>query len=92
MTNYQYLIIGGGMTAAAAVDGFREVDSAGIIGLSVAANTIPRWKGHEHDNKHRTTHQTRGIAGPRSPLPEGQGVASSEALRERSKARGAHDS
>jgi len=26
MTNYQYLIIGGGMTAAAAVDGIREVD------------------------------------------------------------------
>ncbi|MGH7991526.1 MAG: NAD(P)/FAD-dependent oxidoreductase, partial [Limisphaerales bacterium] len=33
MTNYQYLIIGGGMTAAAAVDGIREVDSAGKIGL-----------------------------------------------------------
>ncbi len=29
MTNYQYLIIGGGMTAAAAVDGIREVDSTG---------------------------------------------------------------
>jgi 3-phenylpropionate/trans-cinnamate dioxygenase ferredoxin reductase subunit len=26
MTNYQYLIIGGGMTAAAAVDGIREVE------------------------------------------------------------------
>jgi 3-phenylpropionate/trans-cinnamate dioxygenase ferredoxin reductase subunit len=33
MTNYDYLIIGGGMTAAAAVDGIREVDSAGKIGL-----------------------------------------------------------
>ena len=32
MTNYQYLIIGGGMTAAA-VDGIREVDSTGGIGL-----------------------------------------------------------
>ncbi|MDA3852445.1 MAG: FAD-dependent oxidoreductase [Spirochaetaceae bacterium] len=33
MTSYQYLIIGGGMTAAAAVDGIREVDSTGSIGL-----------------------------------------------------------
>ena len=33
MTTYQYLIIGGGMTAAAAVDGIREVDSTGSIGL-----------------------------------------------------------
>ena len=33
MTNYKYLIIGGGMTAAAAVDGIREVDSTGGIGL-----------------------------------------------------------
>ncbi len=33
MTNYQYLIIGGGMTAAAAVDGIREVDPTGSIGI-----------------------------------------------------------
>jgi hypothetical protein len=33
MTNYNYLIIGGGMTAAAAVDGIREVDSTGGIRL-----------------------------------------------------------
>jgi 3-phenylpropionate/trans-cinnamate dioxygenase ferredoxin reductase component len=33
MTNYHYLIIGGGMTAAAAVDGIREVDSKGSIGI-----------------------------------------------------------
>jgi 3-phenylpropionate/trans-cinnamate dioxygenase ferredoxin reductase subunit len=33
MTNYQYLIIGGGMTAAAAVAGIREVDSTGTIGV-----------------------------------------------------------
>lgn len=33
MTTYQYLIIGGGMTAAAAVDGIREVDATGSIGL-----------------------------------------------------------
>jgi 3-phenylpropionate/trans-cinnamate dioxygenase ferredoxin reductase subunit len=33
MTTYQYLIIGGGMTADSAVDGIREVDSTGSIGL-----------------------------------------------------------
>ena len=33
MPNYQYLIIGGGMTAAAATKGIREVDSAGSIGI-----------------------------------------------------------
>ena len=33
MTNYQYLIIGGGMTAAAAADGIREVDATGSIGI-----------------------------------------------------------
>ena len=37
MTNYQYLIIGGGMTAAAAADGIREVDATGSIGY--------HWRG-----------------------------------------------
>ena len=33
MTNYQYVIIGGGMTAAAAIDGIRELEAGGSIGL-----------------------------------------------------------
>jgi 3-phenylpropionate/trans-cinnamate dioxygenase ferredoxin reductase component len=33
MPAYQYLIVGGGMTADAAVEGIREVDPAGSIGL-----------------------------------------------------------
>jgi 3-phenylpropionate/trans-cinnamate dioxygenase ferredoxin reductase component len=33
MPDYQYLIVGGGMTAAAAVKAIREADSAGSIGL-----------------------------------------------------------
>jgi len=33
MKNYKYLIIGGGMTAAAAMDRIREVDPAGSIGV-----------------------------------------------------------
>jgi nucleoside-diphosphate-sugar epimerase len=33
MLNYNYLIVGGGMTAAAAVAGIREIDRTGTIGL-----------------------------------------------------------
>jgi hypothetical protein len=39
MPNYTYLIVGGGMTAAAAVQGIREADPSGSIGLI-------RSKGH----------------------------------------------
>ena len=58
MTNYQYLIIGGGMTAAAAVDGIREFDSIGEIGLISAELDVPYdrpplskalWKGKPLD-------------------------------------------
>ena len=58
MTNYQYLIIGGGMTAAAAVDGIREVDATGSIGLIGAEPDAPYdrpplskalWKGKPLD-------------------------------------------
>ena len=33
MPHYPYLIVGGGMTAAAAMQGIREVDPTGAIGL-----------------------------------------------------------
>jgi len=33
MSDYAYLIVGGGMTAAAAVEGIREIDQSGSIGL-----------------------------------------------------------
>src|ERR1051326_8723977 len=33
MPNYTYLIVGGGMTAAAAIQGIRAVDPSGAIGL-----------------------------------------------------------
>jgi NADPH-dependent 2,4-dienoyl-CoA reductase/sulfur reductase-like enzyme len=54
MTNYKYLIIGGGMTAAAAANGIREVDATGSIGLIGAETDRPYdrppltkalWKG-----------------------------------------------
>jgi 3-phenylpropionate/trans-cinnamate dioxygenase ferredoxin reductase subunit len=41
MMHYTYLIIGGGMTAAAAIDGIREIDKAGSIGLISAENDKP---------------------------------------------------
>jgi 3-phenylpropionate/trans-cinnamate dioxygenase ferredoxin reductase subunit len=59
MTNHQYLIIGGGMTAAAAVNGIREVDATGGIGLISAELDAPYdrpplskalWKGKPLDS------------------------------------------
>ncbi len=59
MTNYQYLIVGGGMTATAAVNGIREVDATGSIGLisreAVAPYDRPPlskalWKGKPEDS------------------------------------------
>src|SRR5690554_6325429 len=41
MPNYRYLIIGGGMTADAAVQGIREVDADGSIGIIGAESHPP---------------------------------------------------
>src|ERR1041385_4297216 len=41
MAGFKYLIIGGGMTADAAVQGIREVDRNGTIGLISAENDPP---------------------------------------------------
>jgi NADPH-dependent 2,4-dienoyl-CoA reductase/sulfur reductase-like enzyme len=43
MPHYPYLIIGGGMTAAAAVQGIREVDPTGAIGL-IGLDTHPPYQ------------------------------------------------
>ena len=59
MTNYDYLIIGGGMTAAAAVDGIRKVDPTGGIGMISTEPDAPYnrpplskalWKGKPLDS------------------------------------------
>jgi NADPH-dependent 2,4-dienoyl-CoA reductase/sulfur reductase-like enzyme len=42
MAQYQYLIIGGGMAAASAIDGIRELDAKGTIGL-ITAETRPPY-------------------------------------------------
>ena len=68
MTNYDYLIIGGGMTAAAAVDGIREVDLVGSIGMISAEPDAPYnrpplskalWKGKPVDSIWRKTEEKR---------------------------------
>lgn len=41
MRQYQYLIIGGGMTASAAVSGIREQDEKGRIGIIAAEHELP---------------------------------------------------
>lgn len=43
MLRYTYLIVGGGMTADAAVRGIRKVDSDGSIGL-ISAEPDPPYK------------------------------------------------
>jgi NADPH-dependent 2,4-dienoyl-CoA reductase/sulfur reductase-like enzyme len=59
MKEYKYLIIGGGMTAASAVDGIHEIDSTGSIGLISAETDAPYnrpplskalWKGEALDS------------------------------------------
>jgi 3-phenylpropionate/trans-cinnamate dioxygenase ferredoxin reductase component len=69
MTNYPYLIVGGGMAAAAAVDGIREVDSTGMIGLVSAERDAPYdrpplskslWKGKSMDIIWRKT-EDKGV-------------------------------
>jgi 3-phenylpropionate/trans-cinnamate dioxygenase ferredoxin reductase subunit len=54
MPHYKYLIIGGGMTADAAIEGIRQIDPSGSIGLISAENHPPYnrpplskglWKG-----------------------------------------------
>src|SRR5687768_12217239 len=42
MPNYTYLIIGGGMTADAAIGGIREVDPSGSVGL-IGADSHPPY-------------------------------------------------
>ena len=64
MNNYKYLIIGGGMTADAAVNGIREIDSEGSIGLISTEPDLPYdrpplskalWKGKSLDSIWRKT-------------------------------------
>ncbi len=64
MEHYQYLIVGGGMTADAAVRGIRELDSAGSIGLISGEGVGPYdrpplskglWKGKDLESIWRKT-------------------------------------
>jgi 3-phenylpropionate/trans-cinnamate dioxygenase ferredoxin reductase subunit len=69
MHQYQYLIIGGGMTGDAAVRGIRQVDSSGTIGMISAEADLPYnrpplskglWKGKPIDRIWRKT-DTLGV-------------------------------
>src|SRR5665213_2346188 len=59
MPSYKYLIVGGGMTAAAAIGGIREVDLTGAIGVIASEPNPPYnrpplskalWKGAPFDS------------------------------------------
>ncbi len=65
---YKYLLIGGGMTVAAAVAGIREIDQTGTIGLLSAESHPPYdrpplskalWKGEPLDSIWRTVDSQR---------------------------------
>jgi hypothetical protein len=47
MSNYRYLIIGGGMTSYAAINGIRSIDSDASIGL-ISAEIYPPYKRNAH--------------------------------------------
>jgi 3-phenylpropionate/trans-cinnamate dioxygenase ferredoxin reductase subunit len=64
MPHYKYLIVGGGMTADAAVNGIRDADSVGSVGLISAEQNPPYnrpplskglWKGEALDSIWRGT-------------------------------------
>ncbi|HET8607283.1 MAG TPA: FAD-dependent oxidoreductase [Gaiellaceae bacterium] len=64
MSDYRYLIVGGGMTGDAAVKGIRELDADGAIGLVGAEGDAPYarpplskalWKGKDEDSIWRGT-------------------------------------
>ncbi len=68
MTDYKYLIVGGGMTADAAVNGIREGDREGSIGVISAEQSPPYnrpplskglWKGDPPDSIWRGTETQR---------------------------------
>ena len=70
MEDYKYLIVGGGMTADAAVRGIRELDSAGSIGVICAESSGPYdrpplskglWKGKELNTIWRKTAEVDGV-------------------------------
>ncbi len=67
MTAYDYLIVGGGMTADAAAHGIREVDASGTIGILAAESHAPYnrpplskglWKGDEEGSIWREIEST----------------------------------
>lgn len=74
MPDYKYLIVGGGMTAAAAVDGIRETDANGFVGI-ISAETHPPynrpplskglWKGKPLEKNLATYTQAKRRVAPR---------------------------
>lgn len=70
MEHYKYLIVGGGMTADAAVRGIRELDSDGLIGVMCGETSEPYdrpplskglWKGKPLDSIRRKTAEVGGV-------------------------------
>ena len=78
MRNYKYLIVGGGMTADTAVNGIRELDSKGSIGLISAEADGPYdrppltkalWKGKPLESIWRHTTEPNGAGSSSTEKP-----------------------
>jgi NADPH-dependent 2,4-dienoyl-CoA reductase/sulfur reductase-like enzyme len=70
MEHYKYLIVGGGVTADAAVRGIRELDSAGLIGVISTESIGPYdrpplskgpWKEKDPESIWRKTANVAGV-------------------------------
>ena len=90
MTNYKYLIIGGGMTADAAVRGIREIDPQGSIGLVGSENDPPYdrppltkglWKGKAFEKiwRHTETQQVSLHLGQKIVMLDAQALRATDA-------------
>src|SRR2546421_5232933 len=94
MPDYPYVMVGGGMTAAAAAQAIREADPAGTIGVISAEPHPPYdrpplskalWKGEPEEKIWRKTaatgsklHLGRRIGGPHLAAPQAAGDQSTK--------------
>jgi 3-phenylpropionate/trans-cinnamate dioxygenase ferredoxin reductase subunit len=71
MPHYKYLILGGGMTADAAVHGIREIDQSGSVGVLASEACAPYnrpplskglWKGGKLEDVWRKTETVGGVS------------------------------
>jgi len=66
MPQFKYLIVGGGMTAASAAQGIREIDQQGAIGMITAESRPPYDDRSSRRGSGRESRSRRSFATSRS--------------------------